>query len=266
MPTSLIAPAVGAAVNFGASKLFGGKKGEAQSGLSSFAPAGINAGGLRSSFGPNGISIGADANRMGLVDSIARGFGDQADLLGGLRASVTPGVSDLRAARLGEIENARSSAIGNLRENLQRRRVLGSSFGQDTISRAESEFAGQREQVAAESFLQELDLSTQLIDQEFKARRAQFQTGLDELNLEADLAAKLSGAATTQLGANARALAELNAKEAAGSGKFFGQMFEPVAKAAGNLFKDGGFPGFSGGTFYGGSASSAPSGYGAFTY
>jgi hypothetical protein len=39
------------------------------------------------------------------------------------------------------------------------------------------------------------------------------------------------------MGANARLLAELNAKEAAGAGKFFGETFAPVARDLGNIFK-----------------------------
>lgn len=243
---SFFAPLIGAAVsgaaNFGLSKLFGGEKGEAQSGLSTFQPAGFSAGGLTTGFDPatGRITLTPSAERLGYVRGVSEGFNAEADLFGGLRSRVAPGVSDLRRARLEEIENARVQAIGNLRENLSRRRVLGSSFGQDAATRAEAEFAGARERVSAESFLQELEMSNQLIQQEFASRRASFQTGLDELNLQADLAAKLSGAATQQLGANARALAELNAKEAAGSGKFFGEITQPftaaLGKAAGSMF------------------------------
>src|SRR5690606_4802425 len=115
-----------------------------------------------------------------------------------------------------------------LRENLARRRVLGSSFGQDAISRAESEFAGQRERVAAESFLAELEATNNLINQEFAARRQSFQTGLDELNLQAEIATKIATQASDQLGANARLEAALLAKEAEGRGKFFGETFGPL--------------------------------------
>ena len=267
MPTSILvaaAPAaISAGVNFGASKLFGGKNGEAQARLApgNFSPSGINAGGLSSSFEGGSIGITPSAERLGLVRELAGKFGEQADLIGGLRGRVAPGVSELRAQRLGEIESARSAAIGNLRENLQRRRVLGSSFGQDTISRAESEFAGQRDRVAAESFLQELDMTNQLINQEFETRRSQFQTGLNELNLQADIATKLSAGATAQLGANARLFAELSARESAASGKFFNETFAPVGKAIGsgfgNLFSGGG--GWSGGTPL---AGSSPIGFG----
>lgn len=230
--TFLAGPLATAGATMLGSKLFG-PKGGSKAPLENFAPAGINAGGLSTGFSGGNITVTPSAERLGLVRGISDSFGEKAGLLGLLRKSVAPGMSDLRTSRLGEIENARTSAIGNLRENLARRRVLGSSFGQDAITRAESEFAGQRDRVAAESFLQELELSNQLIDQEFTAARQVFQTSLDELNLEADVAVKLGAKATETLGANARALAELNAKEAAGAGKFFGQTFQPVADAFG---------------------------------
>lgn len=207
------------------SKLFG-------SGGSKVAPVslGINAGGLSGSGG----TLAADANRTGLVQSVASQFGNQADALGGLRARLAPGMSDLRTARLAEVENARTNAIGNLRENMARRRVLGSSFGQDALTRAEAEFGQQKDRVAAESLLQEIEGTQQLINQEFEARRGQFQTGLQELNLQADIASKLAAGATAQMGANARLEAELRSKEAAGAGKFFGQTFAPVAREIGS--------------------------------
>ena len=249
MPTSLIAPIVGAGISWGANKLFGGgsSSGSSQAPLQQFKPSGFNAGGLGASFGQDGnLSITPTAERIGAVRGLQDVFGNLAGELSGQRGLVAPGVSELRKQRLGEIETTRASAIGNLRENLARRRVLGSSFGQDALSRAESEFAGQKERVAAESFLQEFELTNQLINQQFGALRGQAQTGLDELNLQADLASKLSAGATGAMQKNAQALAEMNAKEAAGKGKFFGDLIQPIGAAAGK----------AAGSFFGGGGSS----------
>ncbi len=248
---SFLAPIAGAAlstgVQFGLSELFGGKKGKAQEGLSTFQPTGINAGGLTSGMSGGNITITPSGERLGLVGNIASRFGEQAGLLSRLRESVAPGISALRTSRLQEIDNARNSAISNLRDNMARRRVLGSSFGNDTIARAELEFGKERERVAAESFLQELELSNNLINQEFEAGRAQFQTGLDELNLQADIGTKLAGVATQILGDNARLLASMNATEAAGAGKFFGETLQSFAKQFGKTSSSvtgGGLPPF----------------------
>lgn len=253
MPSSLIAPVVGAGVSFGLNKLFGGKKPQAP--IQNFAPAGINAGGLNTSFAGGNIGITPSAERLGFVNDVSNTFGELGDELGILRSKVAPGISELRASRLAEIDSARDRSIGDLRENLQRRRVLGSSFGADAISRAESEFGAARAKVAGETFLQELELSNQFIEREFGARRAAIQTKLDELNLEANLAATLAGKATDTLGANARMMAQLNALEAQNAGKFFGGLVQPITKA-GDKFLPGFFSGGGGGggalTDYGG--------------
>ena len=51
------------------------------------------------------------------------------------------------------------------------------------------------------------------------------------------------------MASNAKALAELNAKEAAGQGKFFGDLIQPIAGAVGK----------GAGSFFGGSGSSGSS-------
>lgn len=194
-----------------------------------FKPVDINAGGLVST---GAGTITPTAERLGVVKNISDAFGQQGGFLETLRQKVAPGFSDLRSSRLSEVENARMSAIGNLRENLQRRRVLGSSFGQDSVIRGEKEFAQQKDRIQAESFLQEIDMSQKLIQDEFQAKRGQFQTFLDELNLEAQVGTQLATGATAQLGANARLQAQLDVIQATGFGSFVSKAFGIGAKAA----------------------------------
>lgn len=239
---TLAGAAIGGLASGAASSLLGGLFGSNKNPtapLQNFQPTNINAGGLASTMKNGQLTITPSAERLGFVGNIANSFGQLGGELGALRQRVAPGISELRASRLAEIEDARNRAIGDLRENLARRRVLGSSFGQDTISRAESEFAGQRERVAAESTLAELEMTNNLINQQFNAQRSQFQTGLDELNLEASVASSLAGKATDTMAANARMLAQLNALEAQGAGKFFGQVTQPFTSAFGKAAQTG---------------------------
>lgn len=252
MPTSLIAPLVTAGVNYGASKLFGGgSSGNYADTLRGFQPAGLNAGGLSTSLDGGNINVTPSAERLAAVGNIASAYGAQANELRALRNLVSPGVSALRDARLSALDSAREKAIGDLRTNLQSRRVLGSSFGQDTLARADAEFASRRSDAEAAAFLQEIDASSSLLDRETAAHRTAFQTGLDELNLEANLAAQLSGKATDAMASSSRTLAALQAQDDLYRGKFFGQMFEPAAKAiggsAGRFFGNLNFGGGSGG-------------------
>lgn len=227
----IIGALAGGVASAGASALAGSIFGGGSSAPIKSDPSNVNAGGLTSTFKNGTASVTSSALRSGLVGRVAGTFPDQARLLGGLRASVAPGMSALRAARLAELEANRRNATGDLRDNLARRRVLGSSFAQDSLARTDLAFAQQKDAIEADSFLQELQLTQQLTQAEFEARRGEFQTNLDEMNLEANLATQLASGATAQLGANARLKAQLDSQASTGAGTFFGQTFAPVGAA-----------------------------------
>jgi hypothetical protein len=229
-----------AGISYGAKKLFG-DDGNPTGGLTSFAPPGVNAGGLDANYSGGKYTVTPNGERVAAVNNLSSTFGKNADELAALRATVAPGFSGLRTAALGQVENGRTSAIGNLRDNLARRRVLGSSFANDAASRTEAEFSQQKAQVEAQSYLQELEATNNLIQSEYAARRGVYTTALDELNLEATMGANLASKATDVLGKNAQTEALLAAQAQQGAGKFLGTLTQPVADAAGkgvgNFFK-----------------------------
>jgi len=236
---SILGAVAGSVASAGASALAGkflggSKKAPKGSVKNGQIPPGFDAGGLRARFGNEGYTVTSNAERSGFVDEISRTFPEQASNIRNLRMSVAPGASELRRVRLQQIEDARRSAVGNLRENLDRRRVLGSSFGQDAVTRAEAEFAAVKERSEAETFLQELELTNSLINQEFEVSRGQFTTKLDELNLQAEIATKLSTQASSQLGELAKMKAEIAYKESAGAGQFVGELIKPIGNAIGS--------------------------------
>lgn len=217
---------------------------QAAAAVQNFKPVGFTGGGLRGTFSNNQFNIRPTAARNQTIGGIQSTFNQQAEALRGQRDDVRPGFGRLTTSRLQEVENARRRSIGNLQENLARRRVLGSSFGQDALTRAELEFAQEAESAAAESFVQELELTNQLINQEFEASRGAFQTQLDQMNLEAGLAAELSKGASTIMAAltkvRAEGLFESAQEEAklikegqAGKGEFFGQLGSTLGGALG---------------------------------
>jgi hypothetical protein len=220
---------IGTGIKVGGNLLASKLSGNPSSGLNQAGLPTFGAGGLRGAQDPDGtFRVRADGDRQALVGGIASTFPEQAGLIRGLRGSVAPGFSALREARLGSLDSARRRTIGNLRDNLQRRRIGGSSFAGDAIARAEREFAG--DEVEAITFLQELELTNNLINQEFEVARGEFEAQLGELNLQAEIATKIAGQATAQLGANARLKAELAAKSAQGTGKFFGNIAGDLTK------------------------------------
>ena len=107
-----------------------------------------------------------------LGERIPRLAGDVAGFRTGL---ATPGFG----VRSRAVENRRTAAIGNLRENLARRRLLGSSFGEDALARAEREFA----QEAGEAALQEIQDNVALAQAEAQLLGVGLQQELSELGV-----------------------------------------------------------------------------------
>ncbi len=135
----------------------------------------------------------------GLRGQVAVERGQFGERLGALRERVGPGVSAVTQARLTEIENARSRAAGNLRQELSTRRVLGSSFGQDSLVRQEAAFAEAAAEAAAQGEVESISISRQLTLDEATGNQNFFQitTGLlaldaDSLRREVDLIAQES--------------------------------------------------------------------------
>ena len=93
---------------------------------------------------------------------------------------------------------------------------MGSTFASREIASTESEFARLEEKARAESFLQELELTRQLISDEFRASIGGAAAVLDQLNFESSLAAELANSASQQNQATAVARAELHSASAAG--------------------------------------------------
>src|SRR5680860_264430 len=169
--------------------------------LKKLKPINLNAGGLSARTTGNNLNVTSSGQRAGLVNSISNASLGQADLLAGLRGGVGDATSGLTASRLAQVEDARKSSSSNLRDNLARRKILGSSFASDAQTRNELDFARARDQVSAEGFLQELDLTQQLATQEYETRISAFSSKLGELNLQGELGANLTAQAN-QLFAN----------------------------------------------------------------
>lgn len=197
---------------FGNTKVTPGQVNPAQNiaPIANYSPSGFTGGGLTGSFSGNNFGVSADAGRTGAVSSLANSFGAFGNATGDLRATVVPGFNDLLKSRLTDLGNQATSAIGNLRQNLQSRRILGSSFGNDTISRAQNTIQQQRDAVIADNFQKSLEANNQLLVQQYGAYAKQYQTGLDELNLEASTASGLTNTASQLMAANAQLMAKLN--------------------------------------------------------
>ena len=140
--------------------------------LKKFRPVNFSAPGLAGTFtkvGKNQFDLdlarspGVDAALSGLTSGLAARSAE----FGALRERVAPGFGDLTRARVGAIRDASQRTVGNLRNRLRQRRVLGSSFGQSQIDATEATFAREEERARAEGVIGEIGLSSELIAREF---------------------------------------------------------------------------------------------------
>ena len=264
MPQALIAPVAGSIASAGASKLFskGGKKNRraATTALRDAPIRNISTPGFSTRLSGGGLAL----QRSAAVDSALGGIGSAArkasSSLGSLSGSVTPGsggltnaVTDVFGSARTRLERDADQAVGNLRSNLARRRILGSSFADDSINRrlevfrqADSELAAQENLARNQSFLQELDLASRLIQDQFAIDVQASNAELDQLNLETQVAANIATGSQSALSGNAQFLAQLEAQRAANKGAFFQPIIDSVGSAVGNAV---------GGLFGGGSSA-----------
>jgi hypothetical protein len=204
----------------------------------------FSGGGLLGSSGSGQGVVTANAARNDVISGLSGAGETAANTFGNLYETVKPGFNDLLSARLNSFNDSARSAIGDLAQNLSARRILGSSFGQDTLTRGRAEFNRQRDNIVADNFLKSLEAQRQLTADQFKARIAAFQPKLDELNLEASLAASLGLAGSKAIADAAQFNAKnQNAANAAGTTG----LWSAIGTGLGYLLPTNPFKSFGGG-------------------
>jgi hypothetical protein len=233
--------AAGTAATMGLNSLFGEDPASVVRGQSpERSLLGFSGGGLTAGFSGGNVNIGASAERNALIDSLRGVFGDRAGEFRRLAGLVEPGFGALTEAGVQSIRDQRRRTVGNLRENLARRRISGSSFAADAITRAEADFAQREAQFRATSFLQELETVSRFIDESFKSDVDRFSTLLTEMNLQGDLGAQFASKGTASLSAansiQQQLLADIAIQEQQGRGALFSNVGTALSTSLGNLF------------------------------
>lgn len=237
----------------GANALFGGggaQRGrQAEENLLNAPIRNINTPGFTSSLSGGTLNFqrgaGTDAALGGFRD-LTSGFAGE---LGDLQGQVAPGFGRLTSSTRDIFGNLRSDlsrrrreAAGSLRQNLARRGVLGSSFGEDALGRraevferAERDLSAQEEQAISQNILRELDVTNQIINQRFNILQQSAVAEINQLNFESGLARDISLGVTNALTTGAAAIANLEAERAANRGGFF----QPLVDATGKVISEG---------------------------
>jgi hypothetical protein len=210
--------------------IFGGSSKSEQI-IRKFQPVGFSTpGGLSADFVPSGTGGGGSFNltrgeETNQAISALVGSGVEARRgFSRLRGQVRPGFGRLTQSRVEAIRGAGERTVGNLREELSRRRVAGSSFAQREIASTEAEFGRLEEQSRAEALIQEIGLTGQLIGQEFQSALQTILPILKQLNIESSIAAGLATNASAQINANLVAQGEAQAAQQAAGEDFLGTI------------------------------------------
>lgn len=217
-----------------------GRESSASKRLGEFRPSGFAGGGLAGRFDErrNQFLVSRTREREEAIGGVVSGFRGRAQEFGALRERVRPGFGGLSEAiqrntrqRLTEARLRGETRVGGLRSQLARRRVQGSSFARAEVEQLQGELGLEEDRIRAEAgiaeagaFIQEIDLTSQLIGEEFASSIQGAQTVLENLNLEAGVAAELGGLSSQLLQANLTARAEAQAASEAGAAEFLGSL------------------------------------------
>lgn len=217
----------------GIGKLLGVDPGKADNAIQNYRPTGFTSAGLSADVSGQNVNMTRSSLLNNTITGLGSAFNNQATQLGGMRDQLAPGFGAITQAAVSNLENRRRSAIGNLRENLQRRRVLGSSFAADALARTEAEFAQQEAAIRAQTKMQEIGSNIDLINQEAQARANAFNVQLQQLNLEAQIATQISTGVSAISAQNAQIRSQLVAE---GQNAVAGGILGAVGIGAGLAF------------------------------
>lgn len=223
-----------------------------------------------------------------LRSGIQEGRGD----IQALRDRVAPGFGELTDAAVKSVLDAGAQSIGNLRDSLSQRQVLGSSFANDAFTRTRLATGRAEEQVRAQAKIAEIGLTADLIQQELATFSQEFgltefqnrvlqqdvqnaiqqanlinnelNRQLEEFRIAGGVATATAQAATSAAIANAQLDAARESSNAQGAGALtsnilggLGNIFRPGSPPIGSSILTGPFNSFGG--------SIAPSSFGTFS-
>lgn len=216
--------------------LFGGKS-RAEKQLEQFRPVNFRSSGLSGNFnkGSNTFSVSRSAGVDSSLSNLVQGLRGRSNEFAELRGEVRPGFGRLTQSRVDAIRNAGSRTVGNLRQELGRRRILGSSFAEREIASTEATFAQEEERARAEAGVQEIALTGELIQREFAGAIEAAQALIGQFNFESSVAASLSTNTTNALNANLTAQAQAAAAAEGGASEFLGTVIGAFSKPIGKF-------------------------------
>jgi hypothetical protein len=217
--------------------------------LNRFRPTGFASAGLTGAYdrSTNTFNLTRTPEREAALAGVTGAYAAKQQAFAGLREQVTPGFGKLTTAmkqstaeRIAAIRDEGRRTVGNIRENLARRRLAGSSFQSSEVAAGEAEFARKQDVARAEgavgeanAYLSELEASSALMKEEFDSSIASAATILQDLGFDADIVSKMAALSSQLWNDNLKAQAEARAAQDAASEDFIGTIIGAIAGGMG---------------------------------
>lgn len=141
--------------------------------------------------GSGNIAMDRTSETQGFMDAIRRGLGTDEKAYGKLLSQITPGFGRLTRSVSDRWDNARDRAVSNLRDQLARRRVAGSSFANDQIGSMERQYLMDKDAELNEALVQELKMTQEVIGARTTSRNATIAQAFDQIQFEGNLGGQL---------------------------------------------------------------------------
>jgi len=210
---ALLSSALAPSPNIPGSQVSGG------SGLNSLGPFAVTGPGANiQSFSKGDINADIGPQAQSYLDSLSGLTGTTNNALSGLLARVDPTFGDLVNSSVNAIRNARQRTVSDLGASLARRRVLGSSFGQDAVTRTGLDYDNLEAQTRAQGVLESIDAQSKLLNMQLANAQSLAEQELKQANFATSSAINLINGTQQTFADNSNVLGQLALANAQGIG------------------------------------------------
>ena len=145
------------------------------------------------------INANRTAGTQGWIDTLLGGTAADEGGFNSLIGNLDPTFGRLTTANDQRFDDAKRKAVGDLREQMAKRRVLGSSFAEQNVNSVGAEYDRMKEQAAAENAAKSLELQSQALQARSAARIQNVSQALSQIQFEGNVGASLIQSTQTNL-------------------------------------------------------------------
>jgi hypothetical protein len=146
---------------------------------------------------------------QGFMDRLLAGLGADESSYQELLSQIRPGFGRLSEATQEQIRNQYAKRFGDLREQLGRRRVLGSSFSNAELDRMKLEEDQQTRLAMSQAMIEELKMTSDVLKSQTDSRNQTIQTAFSQLQFEGNLGINLTNMVMASMNENLQAQQDL---------------------------------------------------------